>query len=530
MAYTLTDQQQAIVSWFKQGQGSGNLIVRARAGCTKTTTTNEGLNVAPDKAILYGAFNKRIVAEAEEKIDNPNVTITTFHTLGFRLTKQFWVGVDLEKGFKKTRGDDLTLEAVHQHRSMNEMKQPGFMTLRAITRLHSLARSTDPNIDVAGLLRMAGEFDLLINEDDPWVASEGWTNLDVAKVTDMAMVLAAGKKPLKGIDFDDMVYLPVRNHWTRPMFDLVVIDETQDMNKAQLELAMAVLKPTGRMCVVGDDRQAIYRFRGADSGALDRIKKALGAAELPLTQTFRCAQKVVKEAQKWVPDFTAFPANPEGVVRTVGLGKLFKEAEAGDYVLSRTNAPLVSVALGLIREGKRTIIAGRGFGEGLVKLVEQLATGPAASSLPKFLAKLTQWVEREVLRATEAKADGKVDQVYDKAETIEALAEGATGVNELKVRINKMFGESEDMGNEIVCSSVHKAKGLEARRVWVLQETLMPSVICKHCKRRPLKCSCGSGGYEADPAAVLEEQNIAYVAVTRAREELVYVTGLPSRK
>lgn len=536
MGYTLTDQQQAIVAWFAAGQGSGNLIVRARAGCTKTTTVNEGLNVAPDRAIFYGAFNKRIAQDAEEKIDNPRVTISTFHSLGFRIAKKFWPGVDLEKkGTKPSRPDALTLQAIGRMGEETGLREPNFMTKRLVTKLHSMARSTDPHIDVKGLMKLAEEYDLVLNMDDPWVQAEGWGNTEVAQAAQLAMGIAAEAKPVTGIDFDDMVYLAVRNKWAVPMFDLVVIDETQDMNKAQLELAMAVLKPTGRMCVVGDDRQAIYRFRGADSGTLDRIKAALGANELPLTRTFRCATTIVAEAKKMVPDFEAAPTNPEGVVRTVGMGKLLKEAEPGDYVLSRTNAPLVKVALGLIREGKRTIIAGRNFGEGLGKLVGSLATGPAAKSMPKFLAKLQAWVEKEVERATEAGAEGKVEAVYDKAETIQALAEGATGVPELQSRIGKLFGEPGEIdalngynGPSIVCSSVHKAKGLEAERVWVLQETLFPAVPCQKCKKRPIGCQCGAGNYVADPQAALEEQNIAYVAVTRARQELVYVHGLPS--
>lgn len=532
--YTLTDQQQAITAWFAAGPGTPNLIVRARAGCTKTTTVNAGLNVAPDKAIFYGAFNKRIAMEAEEKIDNSRVSIATFHSLGFRIAKKFWPGVDLEKGPKKMRADTLTLQAIAKLEQETGLREPNFMTKRLITKLHSLARSTYPFATPADLMRMAEDHDLVLNMEDPWIRAEGWSNREVAVAAGLAMTLAAETKPVTGIDFDDMVYLAVRNKWALPMFDLVVIDETQDMNQAQLLLATAVLKQGGRMCVVGDDRQAIYRFRGADSGTLDRIKANLNAIELPLTRTFRCAKRVVVEAQRYVPDFEAAPGNPEGIVRTVGMTKLFKEAEPKDYVLSRTNAPLVRVALGLVREGKKTIIAGRNFGEGLVKLVGSLATGPAAKSMPKFLAKLDSWVEKEVERITEASAEGKLDQVYDKADTIKALADGATGVNELKGRITKLFGEPDDhdvnglSDDSIICSSIHKAKGLEAERVWVLEETLLPQVQCATCKKRQMACTCGQGGYTPDPAAVLEEQNIAYVAITRARQELVYVHGLAS--
>ena len=68
---------------------------------------------------------------------------------------------------------------------------------------------------------------------------------------------------------------------------MVVVDEAQDMTSAQLEIAVGACKRGGRVVIVGDDRQAIYGFRGADSGGLDRLKKLLKAKELGLTTTYR---------------------------------------------------------------------------------------------------------------------------------------------------------------------------------------------------------------------------------------------------
>jgi superfamily I DNA/RNA helicase len=101
----------------------------------------------------------------------------------------------------------------------------------------------------------------------------------------------------KGIDFTDMIFLPVANNWIRPQYDMVVVDEAQDMNTCQLAIAQGLAR--NRVVVVGDDRQAIYGFRGADSGSLDRLKDELKATELGLTTTYRCGRGIVALAQTW---------------------------------------------------------------------------------------------------------------------------------------------------------------------------------------------------------------------------------------
>jgi len=90
-----------------------------------------------------------------------------------------------------------------------------------------------------------------------------------------------------------------------PTYDLVVVDEAQDMTASQLQLAIQSCRKGGRIAIVGDDRQAIYSFRGADSKSLDRLKGILKAKELGLTTTYRCPKRVVEIASRYVPDFRA---------------------------------------------------------------------------------------------------------------------------------------------------------------------------------------------------------------------------------
>jgi superfamily I DNA/RNA helicase len=283
---------------------------------------------------------------------------------------------------------------------------------------------------------------------------------------------------------------------------MVVVDEAQDMNACQLEIAQKICK--GRLVVVGDDRQAIYAFAGADSGSLDRLKAAYNATELPLNTTYRCGRAIVEEARSFVPDFAAGPDNAEGTVAQLTGDKLVATAGPGDFILSRVNAPLVSVAMSLLRAGKRTKIAGRDIGKGLVTLARKLH----ASSVPDFLRKIEGWRQRESQRLQSKfknREDSpayqqRLDGIADQAGMLSSLADGARNVQEIVDRIEALFTD-DGLGDKglIVCSSVHKAKGREADNVFILRDTLRP----------------GMG---------IEEDNICYVAVTRAKHTLTYVT------
>src|SRR5262249_47785764 len=107
-------------------------------------------------------------------------------------------------------------------------------------------------------------------------------------------LLPDGRLAVRAIDFDDMIWLPVVLRLSVWTYDRVFVDETQDLNAAQLELALRACRAKGRILAIGDDKQAIYRFRGADSNAVERIIRRLSAKVLPLSVTYRCAQRIVE--------------------------------------------------------------------------------------------------------------------------------------------------------------------------------------------------------------------------------------------
>ena len=302
-----------------------------------------------------------------------------------------------------------------------------------------------------------------------------------------------------------MLFLPVRNGWLQGQYNLVIIDESQDMSNSQLEIAQGVSIKGGRICLVGDDRQAIYGFRGADSGSLDRLKRELGAAELGLTRTYRCAKSIVRLAAELVPDFEAGEFNPEGEILNIFSHELIETAGPGNFILSRVNAPLAGIAMKLLRAGKRTQIAGRDIGKGLVILVRKLR----GTSIPNFLRKTEAWETRETYRlqtlldkainGRKATLQAKMEAIHDSAEMMISLAEGAKSITEITDRIENLFTD-DGLGitGMITCSSIHRAKGLESDKVFILEDTLRSHSI--------------------------EEINLRYVAISRSKTSLVWVS------
>lgn len=485
-----SSQQLAVRRWFadRSTQGPGatpaprNLLVRARAGTGKTTTILDGVEHAPERRILLAAFNKRIADELQKRVTSRHIEAKTLHGVGFKFIARNWRGVQVDK-FRTGRhaaevlGDDRNTE-------IGEM----------IAKLARLGKECAPAAAEPGdLLDLAEAFDCVPDE-------EKHPQFSVRRICTLALAtMERALVPDRTIDFSDMLYLPLRLDWVQPCWDLVVVDEAQDMNVAQLSLAQLACTDRGRICVVGDDRQGIYTFRGADATALDRIKGELGAHELGLTTTYRCPKAITAEAARIVPDFHAADTAPEGVIRSLSERQMLTDVAPGDFVLSRKNAPLASVCLSLLQAGVRARIEGADLGKGLIAIVKRFMAAP---DMPAFLARVVLWSEREAAAARARKSAEREELVRDQAEMICALAEGVEAPADLVYRIEDLF--ANDGRPAVVCSSVHRAKGLEAPRVYLLRWTF----------------------HRGGPRDLTdrEECNIEYVAITRAQRELVWVS------
>jgi hypothetical protein len=233
----------------------------------------------------------------------------------------------------------------------------------------------------------------------------------------------------------------------------------------------------------------IYGWRGADVGFLGRMIDELGADVLPLPVTYRCGTTIVDEARQLVPDYEAAPSNPPGIVRRapLDLGKV----APGDFVLSRVNAPLLGLALKLLADGKPATIQGRDIMQSILRVVRK----PDVESTGELLRWLDQYEADETAKLRRADADDNVvEEHFDRCACVRALAPEHVLVRDLVAALESLFSDKDD-STTITLSTVHRAKGLERDRVWLIESTFW------------------RGG---------EEDNIRYVAITRARHELIY--------
>jgi DNA helicase-2/ATP-dependent DNA helicase PcrA len=446
--------------------GDGHTVVLARAGSGKTTTILEALRHVPSGArVLMAAFNKSIERELAKKAP-PRVEVRTLHGYGLSLVRGACGKAEIDEAkvpmlIEEKLGAGLPLQQRH-----------------ALQRGVELAKAT--------LAETAGEVRRLIDDFDLGVP-DGKEGEFAEHVLDLLDACAANTQI---VDFDDMIWLPIRLGLHPRTFDRVFVDETQDLNRCQVELALRACAPGGRICAVGDDRQAIYTWRGADPEAVPRMIERLDAKVLPLSVTYRCARAIVQVANEIVPDLEAAPGAAEGLVASTTEERLKREARPGDFILSRTNAPLVGLCLHFLAEGRPATVAGRDVGAGLTSLIRK----SQARSVPELCGWVDDWAKQEAKRLEQKGKDRTGPK--DKADCVRKLAEGARSVDEVLNTIQTLFSDKGD-NSRIVLSTTHRAKGLERDRAWVLRDTYRRSST--------------------------EEENLWYVAVTRAKRELLLV-------
>lgn len=509
-SFETTEYHARIFDYFREGDGHAR--IEAFAGTGKSTTILRGIEYAPEDNIWLCTFAKRNQEELAERLTNSKATAQTIHSAGYQAIRQHgW-------GYIKTCKPGYLREEDISTRVTGGMP---FGAKRLVGNLFSRARELAPlATDIKPLIDLAVDFDLLPPPGDKLTVEA------VARATLNAMELAAAEKPLQtGIDYPDMLFLPLRNGWLVPQFDLVVIDEYQDVTTTQLLFIKSLTKPHGRIVLVGDKHQAIYGFRGAGGGEVQTLISSLRATEYPLPKTYRCPKRVVRVAEPYAPGYQVDDSAPEGMVDELGIEKLVETAEPGDFILSRTNAPLMPVALALLRADKPATIRGRDIAKGLMNLVKRVATGHARESIPAFLDKLVAWHDRETVRLLALKRPDQLTVIDDKKETLAMLARDSQSVDHLLRRLETLFTDEDREG--VVLSTVHKAKGLEADRVFLLRNTFMRPApcVCGHhhvgggCRR------CGCANFMIDDDQRQEERNIFYVGVTRARKHLTMVVS-----
>jgi superfamily I DNA/RNA helicase len=503
----------------------GPVLCVAPAGSGKTTTlvariawlVDEG---APPEAICAITFNKRAAEELRERVSAAleplgpalagRLRIRTFHALGMEILR----GAGEPVAPLLDRED--VLRTVRPTASAAERR-----------RLDTLISRFKLDLDI----------DPSAIEADP----QGGP---------MARAFAAYEAELRrrgGLDFDDLVARALRllerdaavlDAWRRRSAHLLV-DEAQDLDRAQLRLALLLAAPANRIFLVGDDDQSIYGWRLAD------VRRLLGLADeaLPdltrvdLETNYRCPAAVLARAVRLIehnqerfakairpgPSATGHlvlaPSAADDVDRAAAALASWPDDDGTRAVLARTNRELLPVVAAALRldlpfraVGLRLPIESPHVNE----LLDELEGELQGTSVHPLLA--LGWLRRSQVSPRDGPEgrDAIVASLIGWAASCRSLAELRSGIATTRSKLEELRRDDAPL----LLATAHGTKGLEFDDV---------AVIGLDDGRFP---SARSVTEALEPERALEEERrLAYVAWTRARRSLtlVYDPGSPSQ-
>ncbi|HXG26326.1 MAG TPA: ATP-dependent helicase [Candidatus Binatia bacterium] len=509
----------------------GPVLCVAPAGSGKTTTLvariawliDEG---APPDEVCAITFNRRAAEELRGRITVAlaplgeglveRVRIRTFHALGLEILRE--AGEPVEPLLDRNE----VLRAARPDLTIAERRR--FDTILSRFKL-------DLGVDPADV------------EGDP-------------EAGPVARTFAAYEAEIRrrgGLDFDDLVARSLRllerrpdvlTTWRRRCTHLL-IDESQDLDRAQLRLALLLAAPANRIFLVGDDDQSIYGWRLAD------VRRLLGLADeaLPgltrvdLETNYRCPAvvlaravrlvehnverfaKVIRAGPKANGRLVLAPTAADDVDRAAAVLASWPDDGGTRAVLARTNRELLPVVAAALRLGMPFRAAD------LVLPVESPLVEALLDELPIATARLpavlavARLPERRASTSEPPDAEDD-DPLLDRrrlAAALQGWAAGHGSVADLRAAVvatRVRLAELRQDDAPLILATAHGAKGLEFDHVAVigLDEGRFPSAR--------------SIAEAVEPERALEEERrLAYVAWTRARRSLtlVYDPGAPSQ-
>jgi len=447
--HNLTVQQQAVVD-----SNEPTVIVNAVAGSGKTATL---MHLATRyKKGIYLAFNKAIVKDVVPKLPL-GWQCKTFNAFGLAMVKKHYpyAKVDFNKYSKFSFAHPSSSSLVNKHMDMNG------------------------NISKDSWKETCARFKISYNY------------IDEAKE-----VLARGQENTAVISGNDMLQYPIDNGWKSEEYEIVLIDECQDLNPQQIAFLTCI--PTKRIVFVGDTNQAIYGFRGSDPYAMDKIREHYNPVEYELTESFRCPTEIISTVKHIVPAITSNKTG--GQVDSVN-GNAEIDFPDECFIISRTNNNLVKLAYKFIQENKHFSIGGT-FITQLKKDLNRVFNG--ASSLTAMRDNVINQYEKEITRAKGNK--WSITGIENKYDSLLAIINVATSPSDIATFVKNLAMHSDSASCRKLMT-IHAAKGLESPTVYFIKAD-----TCDYFKEKT------DIQWEKQ-----QEDNLYYVACTRALDKLVFV-------
>ncbi len=321
----------------------GPLLILAGAGSgkTKTLTHRIALLVAEQKVwpshILAVTFTNKAAREMRERLagllGQPNDRsfmpwMGTFHSICVRLLRMDGAAIDIPKNFVIYDEDDRRglIKQVMKSLSISEKD----MKPTAVSAAISSAKNA-------------------LQDPEEYEASANYPfQKNVAKVYKS---YESRRKAAKALDFDDLLIEAVRlfrdnkmvrDKW-RTQFEYILIDEYQDTNAAQYQLVKYLVNDKQNLCVVGDDWQSIYSWRGADfTNILNFERDFPGTKVVKLEQNYRSTGNILDAANSVITKNTQRTDKKlwtaEGAGSPVQVHGVYDEAEEARQVADRISA------------------------------------------------------------------------------------------------------------------------------------------------------------------------------------------------
>ncbi|MGL6220987.1 MAG: ATP-dependent helicase, partial [Lacrimispora sphenoides] len=335
----------------------GPLLVLAGAGSGKTRVlTHRIAYLIEEKSInpwniLAITFTNKAAGEMRERVDRlvgfgaDSIWVSTFHSSCVRILRRHIESLGYTTNFTIYDSDDQKTLMRHVLKGLD--MDPKIYKDRAMLGFISTAKNE---------LVTAVEFELNAGGD-----------FRQKKVAQIYKEYQSQLKKNNALDFDDLIMKTVQLFQNNPeildyyqeRFKYIMVDEYQDTNTAQFKLISLLAGKYRNLCVVGDDDQSIYKFRGANIENILNFEKAYpGAKVIKLEQNYRSSQSILNAANEVIrhnrgrKDKTLWTANEEGpLVQFKQFDNASEEADAivrdilnssSDYqdcaVLYRTNA------------------------------------------------------------------------------------------------------------------------------------------------------------------------------------------------
>jgi superfamily I DNA/RNA helicase len=505
----------------------GPVLCVAPAGSGKTTTLVARIAWLVDggiepETICAITFNRRAAEELRDRIQSAlaplgpdlaaRIRIRTFHALGLEMLRT--AGEPVSPLLNR----DEVMGAIRP--DLPEAERRAFDTILSRFKL-------DLDIDPEAIDR------------DP----------DAGPVARTYAAYEAEIRRLGGLDFDDLVARALRllerdpailAEW-RSRCQHLLVDEAQDLDRAQLRLALLLAAPANRIFLVGDDDQSIYGWRLADVRRLLRLadESLPGLRRVDLETNYRCPaavlvravrlvehnrerfHKVVRAGPNAIGSLVLAPSAADDVDRAAAALASWPNDDGTRAVLARTNRELLPVVAAALRLGMPFRATG------LELPIESPVVDQQIAAATQFDRGGSPLLALGRLRSARVPNPGQGDPVALSADDVAAAllgwAAGApslAALSDAAAATRVRLGELRRDDAALTLATAHGTKGLEFDHVAVigLDEGRFPSARSVSEALEPER-------------ALEEERRLAYVAWTRARRSLtlVYDPGAPSQ-